>query len=199
MADSTERSDRLLVARMLRGDEEAFASFFDTHFQPLYRFALQRVGGDADVAEEVAQTTMCRAMRKLSTYRGEASLMTWLCTICRHEISAYFEKRNRVPPMSDLSEEVPEIRAAIESLSAAGAAEQERRAEIGAVVRRVLDQLPVHYGEALEWKYIDGMSVVEIAERMRVAPKAAESLLTRARAAFRDLFSTLAPASGVRA
>jgi hypothetical protein len=29
MDDSTERSDRFLVARMLRGDESAFASFFD--------------------------------------------------------------------------------------------------------------------------------------------------------------------------
>jgi DNA-directed RNA polymerase specialized sigma24 family protein len=56
-----------------------------------------------------------------------------------------------------------------------------------------LDHLSPHYGEegqALEWKYLDGLSVKEIAARLRLAPKAAESLLTRARRAFRDGFST---------
>lgn len=37
------------------------------------------------------------AILKLSTFRGEAALFTWLCTFCRHEISGYFQKENRAP------------------------------------------------------------------------------------------------------
>ena len=37
----------------------------------------------------------------------------------------------------------------------------------------------------LEWKYVDGLPVQEIAQRLAIGPKAAESLLTRAREAFR--------------
>ena len=180
-----EHADRFLVARLLRGDEEAFAEFFDRNFALLYRFALPRVA-DEDAAEEVVQTTLCRAVRKLSSYRGEAALLTWLTTICRHEISTYFEKRSKVPPMLDLSDDLPEIRAALESL---GAESTLQRREIARLVQVVLDRLPNRYGDALEWKYIDGLTVAEMAERLALTPKAAESLLTRARAAFRDAFT----------
>ena len=64
-----------------------------------------------------------------------------------------------------------------------------QRREIARLVQVVLDRLPGRYGDALEWKYIDGFSVAEIAERLALAPKAAESMLTRARAAFRDAFT----------
>jgi TonB-dependent Receptor Plug Domain/Sigma-70, region 4 len=55
--------------------------------------------------------------------------------------------------------------------------------------------LPSHYADALEWKYIDEAPVQEIATRLGLGPKAAESLLTRARVAFRDAFRTLAAAA----
>jgi RNA polymerase sigma-70 factor (ECF subfamily) len=188
MTESVEHAGRFLVARMLRGDEDAFSEFFDANFAALYRFALPRVGGDAGAAEDVVQSALCRAVRKLATYRGEAALLTWLCAICRNEIATYFESRRRVPPMVDLTDDIPAIRSAIESLSDSGD-NVVRRNEIARIVRLVLDRLPARYGDALEWKYIDGLSVVEIAERLGVAPKAAESVLTRARTAFRDAFT----------
>jgi len=181
-----EHADRFLVARLLRGDENAFAEFFEASFAPLFRFALPRAGGDAGLAEEIVQTTLVRAVRKLATYRGEAALLTWLTTICRRELATHYEKQKKVPPMIDLSEELPEVRAALDSL---GAAESDvRRREVARLVQVVLDRLPSRYGDALEWKYIDGLTVVEIAERLGLAPKAAESVLTRARNAFRDAF-----------
>ena len=45
---------------------------------------------------------------------------------------------------------------------------------------------------ALEWKYVDGLSVAEIGVRLGRSRKAAESLLDRARGAFRDAFAALA-------
>jgi RNA polymerase sigma-70 factor (ECF subfamily) len=181
-----EPSDRVLVARMLRGDVDASAEFFEATFAPLFRFALPRVGGDAAVAEEIVQITLCRALRKLGTYRGEAALLTWLCAICRREIATWFGQQKRMPVMVDLTEDLPGIRAAIESLSAEQSAENN---ELRRLVQAVLDRLPARYGDALEWKYMEGLSVAEIAERLRVAPKAAESVLTRARVAFRDAFT----------
>jgi len=185
-----EHPDRFLVARMVRGDEAAFGEFFEGHFAPLFRFAMPRVANDAQIAEDVVQAALCRAVRKLSSYRGEAALLTWLCTFCRHEISAYFEKARRVPPMVELLDDIPEVRAALESLSAADRPEAAlRRSETSRLVQLVLDRLPGRYGDALEWKYIDGLSVAEIAERLNIGVKAAESMLTRARTAFRDAFT----------
>jgi RNA polymerase sigma-70 factor, ECF subfamily len=193
MSDLYE-SDKAAVRRMLGGDEAAFEDFFETYFSRLYRFAVTRLGGDADAAEEVVQATLCKAVTKLGTYRGEAALFTWLCTFCRHEISAHFARRQRTAHDVPLIEDAPDVRAALESLGAAsvdGPDERVRRRELARLVQATLDHLPNRYGDALEWKYIQELSVHEIAARLRVSPKAAESLLSRAREAFRDAFAAV--------
>ena len=185
---------------MLAGDQRAFDAFFDGHFPGLYRFALARLDRDEDAAEEVAQATICKAIAKLHTYRGEAALFTWLCAFCRYEISAHFRKNKRAARQVDLVEDAPEVRAALESLGAGFDGPQSAldRQELGRLVQVALDQLPPHYGSALEWKYLEELSVKEIATRLELSPKAAESLLTRAREAFRDGFRTLTGASTSR-
>ena len=65
--------------------------------------------------------------------------------------------------------------------------------ELASLVQRVLDHLPAHYGSVLEWKYLDELPVRDIASRLNLSEKAAESLLTRARAAFRDAVDAIAP------
>jgi RNA polymerase sigma-70 factor (ECF subfamily) len=179
--------DRDLARRMRAGEERAFEEFFDGHFPALYRFALARVGHDHDAAEEVAQAALCKAISKLHTYRGEAALLTWLCTFCRHEISALHARTTRLPRV-DLPEEGWEVAAALDSLGPGHASERE---EVARRVHVTLDRLPPRYAEVLERKYVDGDSVQEIASRMGTSFKAAESLLSRAREAFRDLFSAL--------
>jgi len=57
-------------------------------------------------------------------------------------------------------------------------------------VQATLDRLPEHYAAILEWKYVDELSVNDIAGRLAVGPKAAESMLTRARVAFRAAIGT---------
>ncbi len=172
------QSDRELVKRMLAGEEHAFAVFFDGYFARLYRFALPRLGQDADAAEDVVQAALCKAISALKSWRGEAALFTWLCTICRHEISGHYRQSDRRPQPLGLIENAPEMLAADET----------HQNEVKRLVHATLDGLPDGYGDVLEWKYILGLSVDEISDRLGVSPKAAESLLTRARQAFREAF-----------
>ena len=97
----------------------------------------------------------------------------------------------------ELTEDDPEIRAALESLRGSLAEDLDTRLDhqtAASIVQRVLDHLPPRYAAALEWKYIDELSVQDIAGRLGLGLKAAESLLTRARRAFRDAFHAAAPA-----
>ena len=185
--------DKAVVGRMRAGDEAAFDRFFDTYFSRLFRFAVARLDNDADAAEDVVQATLCKAIAKLATYRGEAALFTWLCTFCRHEISAHYIRHRRIVHETPLIEDSPEVRAALESLGADHPDEQLRRRELARLVQVTLDSLPERYGNALEWKYIQGLSVYQIADRLNVGPKAAESLLSRAREAFREAFAAVHP------
>jgi RNA polymerase sigma-70 factor (ECF subfamily) len=66
-----------------------------------------------------------------------------------------------------------------------------QRQETCELVNAAMAQLPPHYRQALESKYISGESVRAIAERWRMTEKATESLLTRAREAFRAGFLAL--------
>ena len=187
--------DRRLVRRLLAGDELAFHQLFDRAFPALCRFAAARLP-DPEAAEEVAQQTLCIAMRKLGQWRGEAALATWLFTIARHEIGARLRASREAAV--ELREDVPEIRAALESLAADldGPEAEARRRELARRVRVILDSLPARYGDVLTWKYLEELPVAVIANRLGVGLKAAESTLTRARAAFRDGFSALASEVG---
>jgi RNA polymerase sigma-70 factor (ECF subfamily) len=80
---------------------------------------------------------------------------------------------------------------AIATLSRDDPENELHRRELSRLVQAVLDQLPARYGDALEWKYIEGIPVQEIARRLGLGYKAAESLLTRARQAFREGFGLL--------
>jgi RNA polymerase sigma factor (sigma-70 family) len=53
-------------------------------------------------------------------------------------------------------------------------------------VARTLNDLPERYSQALEWKYGDGFSVEEIAQMLGLSTIAAQSLLQRAREAFKE-------------
>ncbi len=184
-------SERELVRRMLGGDEGAFDEFFEDYFPRLFRFAVLRLR-DQDAAEDLVQNSLIAAVRNLGSWRGEATLFTWLCTICRREISAW-EKRTSRRVIVSLAEDDPGLRAALDSIGAAADAPDAglARADTGRIVQLALDHLPPRYSRALEWKYLEELSVDDIAGRLQCTPKAAESLLTRARNAFRDAFAAV--------
>jgi RNA polymerase sigma-70 factor, ECF subfamily len=185
-------SDRELVDRLLRGDARAFEEFFNEYYPKLFRFVKRRIPQDAAAAEDIAQGTLCRALEGLRGYRGEAALFTWLCTLCRREMSARWDENRAWSAAPPLAEDDPAIRAALESLivqtDPLRAADREQVRES---ILAALDYLPAPYGDILEWKYLRDMSMAEIGRRLDRSPKAVESLLTRAREAFRESFSLL--------
>jgi len=183
------QSDRDLVQRMLAGDEAAFDRFFDGASRGLFRFALRRLEHEVDAAEEVVQVTLTQAFRKLHTYRGEAALFTWLCAICRREILAHWRRRQRLGREVGLTEEDPAVRAAFEGRAIEEDAAAAQRGDVVERVQVALESLPARYGDALEWKYVEEVPVEEVGRRLGLGMKAAESLLTRAREAFRKAFA----------
>ncbi len=180
--------DRGLAKRMLRGDQRAVQEFCDEYLPKLYRYSIQRIRNEHDVGD-IVQTVLTNAARRIETYRGEATLLTWLIQICRREISKHVaDAKRRDVFVPFLQDEV--LRAVVESLEAPGSGEPEadgQRSELIALVQLALDQLPERYAQALELKYVEGFSSKEIADRFRIGDEATQSLLARARRAFREV------------
>ena len=187
-------NDASLIAAMLKGDEAAFRAFFETYFPRVYRFALPRLGNDAEACKEVVQSTLIKAMRALAGFRGDAALFSWLCQICRRQIADYLRANKRHSQNVVLIDDTPGLREALEAIAAPAADEPLQgygTAETRRLVQSVLDRLPARYGDVLEWKYIEGRSVEEIGDLLGVGQTAAQSLLARARTAFREALETV--------
>ena len=185
--------DRSLASRVAAGDQDAFNAFFHEYFPRLFRFVLSRVDNNAELAEEIVQRTMCIVVRKMGSYRGEALLFTWLCQICRNETNAVYRQR-KLERTDDIPiEDHPAVQAALESVVADDYRPESarRREEISHFVTVTLEHLPTKYATALEMKYVQGNSVVEIAAKLGVGEKAAESVLSRARQAFKERFCSI--------
>lgn len=197
-SDIVYAEDRQLARRLLAGDEAAFRQFFDEHYSRLYRFALSRLGGDAATAEDLVQQTLSKALRKLKSYKAESQLHTWLCAICRNDIADWYRAQGRYEQRIVLAEDLPGIRAAIESFHAPADSDPVhnfQRTEAVRLIQVALDRLPVNYGNALEWKYVEGYTSQEIAKKLNIGYEAAQSLLARAKRAFADVYSELTEAA----
>lgn len=192
--------DRETVRRLLRGDEAAFRELFDSYFPKLYRYALARLDGQHDEAVDMVQETFCKAFERLGSFRGEGSLYGWMYRILRNSILDLYRRRGRELPKVTLLEDQGAIRQILDTLAASELEEPETiafRSDVVRLIQATMDRLPGHYGDVLEWKYVDGLSVKAIAERLDIGPKAAESLLTRARAAFRRAMEAVADSADV--
>ena len=189
------RDERDDYVGLLGNNQQAFDRFFNEFFPRLYRFVLTRVAGNHDAAQELCQQTLIRGIQRFSSYRGEAALFTWLCQIARHGISDWWTRQNADAQRLVFIEDDALVRAAVETLRTPARQQPERArldAEVSRLVQVALDQLPVHYGTVLEWKYLDGLSVAEVAQRLDQPFLATQSLLVRARDAFREVFAVLA-------
>jgi RNA polymerase sigma-70 factor (ECF subfamily) len=194
--------DKTLANEMLAGQKQAFDRFFDEYFARLYRFALARLADDPDAAKEVVQVTCIRAIRKLHTYRAESALFTWLCAICRNETSEWLRQQGRYREHVILIEDHPDVQAAVDSFQLPEEQLPEaqlRRAENLRLIEVALDALPARYGDVLEWKYVEGHSIREIAARLNMGQEATQSLLARAKRAFADVYTSLSGAVADRA
>ena len=188
---SLYEEDKALARGMLKGDEVAIVEFMDIYFPRLYRFALLRMSDDPSGAEDVVQQTLIIAARKIGSYRGEASLMTWLAQICRRELARQVQKNQKRSRIITLFDDDPLIEAIMETIDGDNPENLTERTELITLIHTILDQLPNRNGDILEWKYIDGLTIREIGERLNMGSEAVQSKLARARRAFKQAFSEL--------
>jgi RNA polymerase sigma-70 factor (ECF subfamily) len=181
--DNRVERERLLRSAVLAGDERAWQAWYDEAFEPLYRYVHWRSGGLDDLADEIVQETWLTAVRRMRRFDPRrASFLAWLRGIAGNVLrnrlrSRLARKSHREPlrsePPSDASAETDLI-------------ERERAERVAAA----LADLPEQYEAVLRAKYLDSASVAQIAEASGQTAKAVESLLARAREAFRQKYRT---------
>ena len=182
--------------RAIEGDVAAVDELAKAMLGPLYRFCFHRVGRNHHLCEEVVQETLVGAIRQLTHYdpgRARDNVFPWLLGLARNQIHRVLTREGTAVSLDRLWERMDrELFAVFERLEAEPFGDEVLcREETREMVNATMSQLPQHYREALERKYVEGKSVREMADNMRMSEKAVESQLTRARKAFRATFLAL--------
>jgi RNA polymerase sigma-70 factor (ECF subfamily) len=148
-----------LFARIVAGDREAFAAFYDLHAPVLFGFCV-RILRDARDAEDVLQETFVQAWRDARRFdAARASVRGWLFTIARSRAldrwrsRRSFERRISATDTPDLER-------------AAGAADETANADVKNFVDRALAQLSGDEQAVLRLAYFEGLTQEEIAARL---------------------------------
>lgn len=176
--DSDDRVQResLLRRAVLAGDEEAWRRWYDETFDELYRYVLWRMGGRSDLADEVVQETWLTAVRNIRRFQpARGRFHDWLCGLAANVIRHTLRQTERRKKREQAGREVG---------SGSPCEDREWQDQIAAT----LGSLPARQEAALRAKYVEGLSVAEIAAMWNESPKTVESLLSRARQAFRELY-----------
>jgi RNA polymerase sigma-70 factor (ECF subfamily) len=179
--ESSERvwRERGLRDAVLAGDEQAWRALYAAAFDGLRAYAHWRCAGLNDLADEVVQETWLVAVRRIRSFAPESgSFAGWLRGIAANVLRNHLRRqvhRNGLAPTGPTGTVEP-------------ADVPLQRREEAERVARALAELPEHYEAVLRAKYLDGQSVVDIAAERDESDKAVESLLSRARQAFRDVY-----------
>ena len=88
--------DSTLLRRFVEDHaEDAFTELVQRHLAMVHATALRRVGGDAHLAQDVAQTVFISLARKASSLRGHASLAGWLYISTHHATAEIVRREQR--------------------------------------------------------------------------------------------------------
>jgi len=168
-----------------RRDSVAWDEFYRQHLREIYGFLVRLVSGDRSAADDLFQETWLEALDAIGQYdpsRGE--LRAWLFGIARRRVALYWRRR--------LAKQGVVENSYLEDAVCNGAVLPDHailQIEQAAAVQAALLVLSDDRRRVLTDKYVEGMSVEQIATRTGKSPKSVESLLSRARNELRSLLS----------
>jgi RNA polymerase sigma-70 factor (ECF subfamily) len=185
--DYAQYQDEEMVARVRRGEREAFRGIVQRYNRRLYRVARGVMRDDGE-AEDVVQEAYLRAYAALGEFRGESSLATWLTQIVLNEARGRLRRRR---PTEDL--EVLDMTAqqssvvAFPGVTAFGDPETAAaQAQIRRLLERAVDQLPDPFRLVFIMRDIDGLSIEETGAQLGIRPETVKTRLHRARRLLRE-------------
>jgi RNA polymerase sigma-70 factor (ECF subfamily) len=177
-----------LMLRVKRDDPEAFRELLSLYWPRVFGQFLKQLG-DRQEAEDLAQDVFLRLYRNRRRYQPRASFATWLYHIARNVARNAVRSRRRRPVVSLTSLYWPGGDESFEEHFPFNKHEQPvsriEREETTRAVRSAMSHLAGRQRTALELQFKDH-SYSEIADELEMTPKAAKSLLYRARVQLRE-------------
>jgi RNA polymerase sigma-70 factor, ECF subfamily len=179
-----------LVTRAQQGDQTAFASLYEQYNPLVYRFLRRRLDGSDEIVEDLTEDVFVKVYEKLDRYVERGLPFTaWLYRIAHNHLVDYLRSLPRMTASS--LDEVGDV------------AERSATSEFSRVIDRqslepALARLTPEQRQAIDLRFMEGMSVAETAASMGRSEEAVKKLQARALANLRRHLAPPAPAPMAR-
>ena len=178
-----DESERSLIERAQRGDEEAFATLFQLHKKRVYSVCLLMTKDVAE-AEDLTQEAFLQVFRSVGSFRCDSAFSTWLYRIAVNTVLMKLRRR-KTPPLSldePVSSESPSLRRDI------GRADPRLSGAIDRIaLRRAMQELPEGCRKIFALHEVEGYQHHEIAKMLDCSVGNSKSQLHKAKMKMRDL------------
>lgn len=178
-------NDQELIASMLARDRRALSVFYRTHTPLLRRFIRNKISNPDD-AEEVLQDALYAFLEAIRDFTGASKLKTFLYAIASHKVIDWY-RRKKIRHV--VFSAVPQLESLVAPLL--GPEEEFDASLLREKIRTVLGRLLPMHRSVLVLKYADDCTVADIARKLAISFKSAESQLFRARKAFVEAFLSI--------
>jgi len=171
-----DRTDPELIERYLAGDAAAFSTLVRRHEKRVYNLCYRMLGREED-ARDAAQDAFITALRKLSSFRGEAQFTTWLHRVTVNACYDVLRRKRREPMLEPSREEdAPE--------PPGPASPDHADSAVAAVdVQRALMRVPQEFRAVLVMHDVHDLAYEDIAESLGIPVGTVKSRLHRGRVA----------------
>jgi RNA polymerase sigma-70 factor, ECF subfamily len=171
-------NEREIVDQILAGNERALRTFYRFFAGSLHAYIYKKVNNPAD-SEEIHQDVLLSTLEGLRDFSFKSSLFTFMCAIANHKvIDFYRRKKIKEIVLSKIIDAEPLLSTLL------GPEDALDRTLLSQRIHQTFQKITPIYKEILTLKYIYGYSVDEIARKLSITFKSAESQLFRARKAF---------------
>lgn len=170
---SLEPRDEDLVRRAVGGEISAFGTLVERHERRVYNLALRMTGREED-ARDATQDAFLTALRKLSSYRGDAAFTTWLHRVTINACYDLLRKRARAPVLERNGERAPEP---------PPVPDHAQDVELSVDVRRALLEVPDDYRVVMLLHDVHDLPYDEVATIVGIPVGTVKSRLHRGRVA----------------
>ena len=171
----TNKKDQLIIAKVLKGDTNAFASLVDNYKDMVFSLAY-KMTKSREEAEEISQDTFIKAYKKLSDFKGDSKFSTWLYRIGYHTSLDAIKKnknnRNTFGITEVSKNQIQSVETTLQGI------ERKERAKI---IEDCLSKLPIEERTLIWMFYYDELSLKEITEVTNLSESNLKVKLHRAR------------------
>lgn len=173
-------NERAIIQRAIQGDEAAMRSLWSRHAPHIDAVVRRLVGGDLDLAADIAQEVWIQIFRALPQYRGDSQFGTWAHRIAVNRTLNALRKTRR---LAKIETDVEEDSATIEP--------NPERAFVLASIESAAERLSPGARAVFLLHDVEGYTHEEIAERLGITAGGSKSQLFKARAKLRTLLAHL--------